>query len=600
MKKELLLTLASAILAFSSTSLAEDWPTYRKDNRRSAVSKESLKLPLKQVWNYRSEDLPSKAWSGPAKWDAYSANKDLQSMRNFDPVYYSTVAQGLMFFADTSSNSVHGVNLKSRKTAWRFFTDAAVRMPPRYYEGLVIFGTDGGVIHALNAQTGEEAWSIDPFEDLYKITSNGRMISRWPCRTDIMIEGGKAYFALSLVAFSKSYLICVEPKTGAVMYKTEHGDATLQGALLTDGQKIYSPQGRSAPKVFNLADGKSLGEVKGAGGTFCLLTDNDGLITMPHNQREKENVFKVTDTKSNAQMLSFQGTNRILADRHLFFLHNHDTIVAINSNNYAAVEKQEKELAAQLRALKKSLKSAGDKAYYNLLMDAKIVQATKHYASSKPSFANDGLSHDRGKHYDGMGMPASITFQLKEAKEVSAFRMFNYWDGRSYQYQIEGSMDGKSWKTLVDYRKNTKPAAEKGDHFPIKATRVRFVRATAYKSTSGKGFHVVELEALDNKTLKKDGLKAKVADLEKRYEEAKAKKDKAVGWKKKYGLPFEFAKDKTKLYIGYNNSVLVVDARNGKRLQELKVKGKAYGLTVANGHLIVSTDKGQVAVFKGQ
>ena len=60
------------------------WPTYRHDNRRSGVTDERLTLPLERTWCYTSPALPQPAWTGPAKWDAFSGNSGLQSLRNFE------------------------------------------------------------------------------------------------------------------------------------------------------------------------------------------------------------------------------------------------------------------------------------------------------------------------------------------------------------------------------------------------------------------------------------------------------------------------------------------------------------------------------------
>ena len=47
---------------------ADDWPTYRHDNRRSAVSPEGLHQPLQEDWVYRAPRPPQTAWAGPARW----------------------------------------------------------------------------------------------------------------------------------------------------------------------------------------------------------------------------------------------------------------------------------------------------------------------------------------------------------------------------------------------------------------------------------------------------------------------------------------------------------------------------------------------------
>ena len=69
-------------IGFGFSGLAEDWPTYGHDNRRTHVTKEKLGYPLQKSWSYQSSVPPQTAWTGPARWDAFAGNEGLQSMRN--------------------------------------------------------------------------------------------------------------------------------------------------------------------------------------------------------------------------------------------------------------------------------------------------------------------------------------------------------------------------------------------------------------------------------------------------------------------------------------------------------------------------------------
>ena len=68
----LLFCIISSLTTDHLIAAAEDWSTYRHDNRRSGVTKESPVFPLKLKWKKLSNIAPMMAWSGPAKWDAYS------------------------------------------------------------------------------------------------------------------------------------------------------------------------------------------------------------------------------------------------------------------------------------------------------------------------------------------------------------------------------------------------------------------------------------------------------------------------------------------------------------------------------------------------
>lgn len=91
------------------------WPTYRHDNRRSGVTPESLAFPLVRQWVWKSPQPPQTAWSGPAKWDAYSGNSGLQSMRNFDPCFYVTSDGERVLFGSSADDAVHAIDAATGK-----------------------------------------------------------------------------------------------------------------------------------------------------------------------------------------------------------------------------------------------------------------------------------------------------------------------------------------------------------------------------------------------------------------------------------------------------------------------------------------------------
>ena len=63
--------ILSICLFLSPYLLAEDWPTWRKDNHRSGVSSEQLTdASLTQTWVFKEHSPPQPAWYGAMKRDA--------------------------------------------------------------------------------------------------------------------------------------------------------------------------------------------------------------------------------------------------------------------------------------------------------------------------------------------------------------------------------------------------------------------------------------------------------------------------------------------------------------------------------------------------
>ena len=249
-------TLALLVLCSVNTAKAVSWPTYRHDNRRNGVSSEPLKLPLAQAWTHDG-GAPQQAWTGPAKWDAFSANEGLQSMRNFDPCHFTTAAHGLIYYGSSADNAVHCLDAKTGNEKWLHFTNSSVRFPPTIVGEKAWFGSDDGFVYCADALSGESLWKKRAAPSDRLVPSNGKLISPWPVRTGVTVENGRAWFAASLLPWKISYLWCIDATTAEQIYLTEHNGVTLQGAMLAGGDRLYIPQGRAAPVVLKQDDGKA-------------------------------------------------------------------------------------------------------------------------------------------------------------------------------------------------------------------------------------------------------------------------------------------------------------------------------------------------------
>ena len=287
-KVKLYIVLMCLLVSFSTNiAIAEDWPTYMHDNARSGASSESLVLDkLVQGWVYKSPVPPMRAWSDGMQWDAFAAS-DSVPMRDFDTAFFVTVVGQSVYFGSSVTNSLHCLNINNGSQRWFYRTYGAVRFPPSYYNGKLYFGSDDGYAYCINASDGSFVWKYSPGGSQRTIMNNGNLITQWPVRTGTAVLDGKVYFAASLVPWESTYLCSVSAATGsdsgANLYKTSGGIAP-NGAILASSTKIYLPQGRYYPHVFNRNSGRSLGTVDGTAGVFALLTSDGtqtGLVAGP-------------------------------------------------------------------------------------------------------------------------------------------------------------------------------------------------------------------------------------------------------------------------------------------------------------------------------
>ncbi|MHC4981699.1 MAG: outer membrane protein assembly factor BamB family protein, partial [Planctomycetota bacterium] len=272
--------------ASSGSATAADWPTFRRDNRRSGRTAEQLPAArLRQQWVHRSPAPPRPAWGGPARFDTYHGVIGIQSMRDYDTVYHVVVAGGSLYFGSSGDDSVHCLDAATGKAKWVFPTDGPVRIAPTCTAGKVYFGSDDGFAYCLRADDGALVWKFRPAPGGRRVVNDGRLIPRWPCRTGVLVEAGTAYCGFGMLPWKQSYLCAVDAATGEPegpgRYVVRYERQTMEGPMLAAAERLVVPQGRVPPVLFERSSGKMLGSFWGSGGTFATITEDRRLFHAP-------------------------------------------------------------------------------------------------------------------------------------------------------------------------------------------------------------------------------------------------------------------------------------------------------------------------------
>ena len=353
------LTAVAILLAAAAVAGADDWPTYRHDNRRSGATAETLRLPLAQIWRYDSPSAPAPAWAGPAKWDAYAGMKDPRHMRDFDSAFHVTVAGGRVFFGSSADDAAHCLDAATGKAKWTFHTDGPVRLPPTAAGGNVYFGSDDGYAYCVKASDGSAVWKYRAASSDRLVPSNGKLISLWPCRTGVLVADGKAYFAASLFPWRKSQFCGVDARTGKDsgpgLFKTTASGHAIQGALLASNSQLFAPQGRSAALVFSRGDGKFVGPMgaRGDGGVHALLTKDSQLIYGPGS---KTGWLAMQDASTRKRTGLFAGASRIVLGDKTGYIYKPGNLSTFRHAEHIKLARQHA-LAATFKALSRPPKS---------------------------------------------------------------------------------------------------------------------------------------------------------------------------------------------------------------------------------------------------
>jgi outer membrane protein assembly factor BamB len=120
--------------------------------------------------------------------------------------------------------------------------------------------------------------------------------------------------------------------------------------MLAGGDRLYIPQGRAAPITLNQNDGKKTGTIGQAGGTFCLLTEDNQLIAGPPNQKERDEQLRIADPKSGKRLTTFNNTTRVVVTEGKAYLHSIGNLQCLDLTRKAQLETL---LSSQRAALKK-------------------------------------------------------------------------------------------------------------------------------------------------------------------------------------------------------------------------------------------------------
>ncbi|MCB9770576.1 MAG: PQQ-binding-like beta-propeller repeat protein [Candidatus Omnitrophica bacterium] len=354
MKKNHIVLIGLATL-LPTLCLAGSWPTHRADTSRSGVTEEQLKFPLKESWVFESKYPPQPAWSGPARRDGWHKTENLKPRVIFDWAYHVVADEDSVYFGSSSDDKVYCLDSKTGEERWAYYTDGPVRLAPTLNNGKVYVGSDDGNAYCLSAKDGSLIWKYQAAPENYRLSGNGRVVSKWPVRTGVLIRDGIAYFGAGLFKWEGVYLCALDAETGKEIWKNKVENLTPQGYLLASPERLYFPNSRGAPLVFNRTDGSFLHQVGGSGGTFCLLT-GDMLVYGPG----KVGTLDAFPEGSNDQLATFQG-NQMIVTPDVSYLHTDKDIRALDRANFTRLKTTVTKLGNKINSLEKELRKTEDK-----------------------------------------------------------------------------------------------------------------------------------------------------------------------------------------------------------------------------------------------
>ncbi len=171
----------------------DDWPCFRRDNRRTGVSDAEVGPALAQ------------------KWHAKLSGKLTQ------PV----VVDGKLFVASVDEHTVHALDAGSGEPLWSFTAGGRVDSPPTWHSGRLFFGSANGWLYSLRASDGELAWRyrVAPGDD--QIVSYNQLESAWPLRGSALVVDGVVYAAAGRNTYLNDgiFLVGLDAHTGKKLHE---------------------------------------------------------------------------------------------------------------------------------------------------------------------------------------------------------------------------------------------------------------------------------------------------------------------------------------------------------------------------------------------
>ena len=230
-------------LLFSTLFLpAEDWPTYRRDRLRRAITPEKLQLPLKQLWAFKSRQskqapVPTR---DPTRAGFPECSKyNLPIISAGDSVYFTSSVEGRVVSLDAAT----------AKKNWEYFSGAGIYRTPMFWEGKLYFGSEDGWAYCLEAKTGRLIWKFQAAPATRQFLSYGKMISVWPVRTDVLVDKGEAYFSAGVFPHEGTYVYTLDANTGKLKWRNDtqsedSGQSNLApgGHLMVTRDQIWVPK----------------------------------------------------------------------------------------------------------------------------------------------------------------------------------------------------------------------------------------------------------------------------------------------------------------------------------------------------------------------
>ncbi len=219
----------------------DDWPTYRRDNRRSVIVDGAVPNAVRHAWTWapKAPTLPTAPIIGDGQ----------------------VVLGG-------QDGVVRGIDLQKGTQSWSAYTGGPIKYPPALSGSHVYVGSGDGYIYCMWANMGTTLWRFRAAPVERVIPVYGTLASTWPLGGGVLVEDGIVYGAAGISNHDGTHVYALDAKTGRIKWQQHSsayadedslpmGGVSVQGPLLQHNNAIHFASGNSPPIAsYALADGK--------------------------------------------------------------------------------------------------------------------------------------------------------------------------------------------------------------------------------------------------------------------------------------------------------------------------------------------------------
>jgi len=167
------------------------------------------------------------------------------------------VAEGKLFVASVDTHTVHALDAGSGERAWSYTAGGRIDSPPTIWQGRCLFGSADGHVYCLRASDGVLAWRFRAAPADQRHMAFEQVESVWPVPGSVLVQDGVAWIVAGRQVFVDGglWLYRLDAKTGQLLSTTrmDNKDPETGENLQIRHQVLQMPVG--LPDILS-SDGK--------------------------------------------------------------------------------------------------------------------------------------------------------------------------------------------------------------------------------------------------------------------------------------------------------------------------------------------------------